>query len=90
MAFNFPPSPNTGDVYQQYQWNGFAWELKPLDLPGDATARLQVLEAKLEDIRNLQSSTGADGEPADYNLVVIDKATGQVRTIDPPDSIAPE
>ena len=90
MAFNFPSNPEAGDSYEQYQWNGFAWEVTPPGLSQEASSRLLALEAKLEDIRNLESPTGADGEPSDYNLVVVDKATGQVRTIDPPDSIVPE
>jgi len=27
MAFTFPSSPTTGDVYGQYTWNGYAWSI---------------------------------------------------------------
>ena len=90
MPFNFPPAPANGELYEQYLWDGSTWKLKPSELPAEAAARLSALEAKISDIRNLQGATGADGEPADYNLVVVDKATGQVRTIDSPDTIVPE
>lgn len=43
-----------------------------------------------DDIRELTAPTGADGEPADYNLVVLDKATGTVKTIPAPDLIEVE
>ena len=34
-----------------------------------------------DDIRQLSAPTGADGEPADYNIVVLDKSTGTIKTI---------
>ena len=34
-----------------------------------------------DDVRELTAPTGADGEPADYNIVVLDKSTGTIKTI---------
>lgn len=34
-----------------------------------------------DDVRELTAPTGADGEPSDYNIVVIDKADGSIKTI---------
>ena len=84
MAFVFPESPSVGDTYQGYTWNGEAWKLPSFD------SRVQALEDKVADIRNFTAPTGADGEPADYNVVVVDKATGQIRSIDPPDVVEVE
>ena len=41
-------------------------------------------------ITSMFGPTGADGLPADYNYVVVDKATGEVKTIVPQDVIVPE
>jgi hypothetical protein len=41
-------------------------------------------------ITSLYGPTGADGLPADYNMVIVDKATGEVKTIPVFDTIEPE
>jgi hypothetical protein len=43
-----------------------------------------------DNIQQLASPTGADGEPSDYNLVIIDKSNGSVKTIPAPDFIEVE
>ena len=43
-----------------------------------------------DDIRELTAPTGADGEPVDYNLVVLDKSNGSIKTIPAPDFIEVE
>ena len=90
MAYEFPASPEVGDTYSSFAWNGQAWIRTSGALAPDLEGRLAALEAKAEDIRNMFGPTGADGTPADFNYVVIDKATGQVRSIDPDDYIVIE
>ena len=90
MAYEFPASPEVGDTYSSFAWNGQAWNRTSASLAPDLEGRLATLEQKAADIRNMFGSTGADGTPADFNYVVIDKATGQVRTIDPDEYIVIE
>ena len=89
MAYEFPVSPAVGDTYSKFAWNGAAWIVAA---PEEAAleARVTELEEKASDIRNFEGPTGADGEPDDYNLLVVDKATGQVRAIPATDTIEPE
>ena len=90
MAYEFPASPEVGDTYSSFAWTGQAWIRTSGALAPDLEGRLAALEAKAEDIRNMFGPTGADGTPADFNYVVIDKATGQVRSIDPDEYIVVE
>ena len=90
MAYEFPASPEVGDTYASFAWTGQAWIRTSGALAPDLEGRLAALEEKAQDIRNMFGPTGADGTPADFNYVVIDKATGQVRSIDPDDYIVIE
>ena len=90
MAYEFPASPQVGDTYSSFAWNGLAWVRTSASLAPDLEGRLAALETKAEDIRNLFAPTGADGTPADFNYVVVDKATGKVRTINPDEYIVIE
>ena len=90
MAYEFPASPEVGDTYSSFAWNGQAWTRTSASLAPDLEGRLAALEQKAADIRNMFGPTGADGTPADFNYVVIDKATGQVRSIDPDEYIVVE
>ena len=96
MALQFPSNPSVGDTYSRFTWDGAAWvsfggatpnlELSSLLL------RISNLELGLQDpspvfegddIRVLTAPTGADGTPSDFNYVVVDKATGEIKTINP-------
>ena len=90
MAYEFPASPEVGDTYTTFAWTGQAWVRTSAPLAPNLEGRLAALETKAEDIRNLFAPTGADGTPADFNYVVVDKATGQVRTITPDEYIVAE
>lgn len=90
MAFEFPASPQVGDTYTSFTWSGQAWIRSSAPLAPNLEGRLAGLEAKAADIRNLLGSTGADPTPADFNYVVVDKATGQVRAITPDEYIVIE
>ena len=100
MAFQFPASPSVGDTYFRFTWDGAAWvtfggtSSNP-DLSA-LLARISDLEVGLQnpppvfegaDIRVLTAPTGADGTPSDFNYVVVDKATGEIKTINPGDFI---
>ena len=89
MAFEFPANPSTGDTYSIFTWNGEAWTRTPSET-SDLESRLAALETKTESITNFSAPTGADGEPADYNILIIDKSSGEVKTIPAPDFIEPE
>ncbi len=89
MAYEFPTNPTVGDTYSKFAWNGAAWVLAVPEAT-DLESRVAELEEKATDIRNFVGPTGADGEPEDYNVLVIDKANGQVRAIPATDSIEPE
>ncbi len=89
MAFEFPAAPSVGDTYSRFTWDGVAWNVTASE-SSDLELRLAALETKTEDIRNFTAPTGADGEPGDYNVLVVDKANGQVRAIPAPDFIEPE
>ena len=89
MAFEFPTNPSVGDTYSLFTWDGEAWNRTTAE-SSDLEARLAALETQSSDIRNFTGPTGADGEPSDYNLLVIDKENGQVRSIPAPDLIEVE
>lgn len=89
MAFQFPTNPSVGDTYAAYTWDGEAWNATPSE-SSDLEARIQALETKSASITNFSAPTGADGEPADYNIVIIDKSNGSVKTIPAPDFIEVE
>ena len=88
MAYEFPINPTIGDTYSKFTWNGSAWAVAAVD--AGLETRVATLEEIASDIRNFTAPTGADGEPADYNVVVVDKSTGQVKTIPATDVIEPE
>ena len=74
MAYQFPQDPTVGQVYGIFAWDGSAW----------------VRRRTLRLITDLEGPTGADGTPAEYNIVVVDKSSGQVKTIPAPDYIEVE
>lgn len=76
MAYQFPSNPTAGDTYDKFTWSGAAWTITPTGLSGDIT--------------DLNGPTGADGVPSAYNLVVVDKDTGEVKVIPDYDYIQPE
>ena len=78
MAYEFPSSPSVGDTYSGFTWNGSAWVRTSSGIGSGGL------------ITELTGPTGADGEPADYNIVVVDKSSGQVKTIPAPDFIEVE
>ena len=91
MALEFPASPSVGDIYSRFTWDGEAWSLTPTDSDcSDLDERVTALEVLTSDITNLTGPTGADGEPSDYNVLVIDKSDGQVKAIPEPNYIEPE
>lgn len=102
MAFEFPVAPSVGDTYSRFTWDGVAWNITAGGGPGleVLTQRLALLEDTLnnppaplfegDDVRLLTAPTGADGTPADYNYLVVDKVTGQIKTIDPGDFVEVE
>lgn len=80
MAFEFPANPSTGDTYSIFTWNGEAWTRTPSET-SDLEPRVEALEVKTESITNFTGPTGADGEPTDYNILIIDKSSGEVKSI---------
>lgn len=78
MAFQFPVSPNVGDTYNKYTWNGHAWRY---------TAAGSVAGTN---INTFLGPTTADNVPDQYNVVVVDRANGMIRVISPPESIVIE
>ncbi len=70
MAYQFPSNPSAGDTYANFRWNGSSWD------------RISTGGSSFDGmITDLEGPTGADGEPAAYNIVIVDKATGEVKTI---------
>ena len=70
MAYEFPINPSVGDTYSDFTWNGSAW------------ARTSTGGGTFDGlITDLMGPTGADGVPPNYNIVIVDKATGEVKTI---------
>lgn len=101
MAFEFPSNPSVGDTYSIFTWNGDSWDRTPPAVTAETLAtRLALLEEQIQsppqfvragdDVRLLTAPTGADGEPADYNIVVVDKSNGSIKTIPAPDYIEVE
>lgn len=92
MAYQFPASPSVNDTYAQYRWDGSAWVVASTGGGVDPAleSRIAVLEAQAQSITNYNAPTGADGEPADYNIVIVDKSDGSIKTIPAPDYIEPE
>ena len=82
MAYDFPATPEVGDTYDKFTWNGSAWRMTATS--GHGGTSFDGL------ITDLYGPTGADGVPAAYNLVIVDKETGEVKTIPDYDFIQPE
>ena len=75
-------------VSQVVKYGTFGNNQECIIMSRGSTVRSAILRG--DNIQELASPTGADGEPADYNIVVIDKANGSVKTIPAPDFIEVE
>ena len=74
MAFTFPSSPTTGDVYGHYTWSGYAWRASSGGGGGGVTTHASVVDV----ISVSGSELGAVDAGSD-NLVFWDDSTSKLR-----------
>ena len=83
MAYQFPANPTPGDTFDKFTWNGSSWALTAQG--GGGSGNFDGL------ITDLYGPTvESDPIPTNYSLLVVDKDSGEVKTVKDYDYFTPE